>query len=93
LGERVVVADEVVFVDLEVGSHPLVGQVEDFEVHANPVDATPHLEGIDSLVDEVAEQLGPRRLFPVRAVPDPAPSLRVSENRLSPSAISLGSLA
>jgi hypothetical protein len=59
---------------VKVGSHPLVSQIKDVEIHSYTADPTPHLERIDPLGDEVAEQLRPRRLLLIRAVPDPAPA-------------------
>ena len=70
LGDRVVVADEVGFVDAEAGANGLVGQVEHCEHDVDPADPTSELERIDTFVDEVSEQLGPGRLLLARGVPD-----------------------
>lgn len=77
LALRIVVAEEVVLIDPKVSTDLLVGQVEDMDIHPNPADPPTHLEGIDPLVNEVAEQLSPCRLLLVRCVPDAAPAAPV----------------
>lgn len=66
---RVVVAYEIRVFDSEVRLNLLVGQVEHFEPDRDAPGAAPDLERIDAVVDEVAEELGPRGLFLVRRVP------------------------
>lgn len=77
MADGVVVADEVVLADVKVGSHPVVSQVEELEVHPDPADPMPNLEGIDALGDEVAEQLRLRRLLLIGVVSDPVPAVLV----------------
>jgi hypothetical protein len=70
LGDRVIVAYEVGFVDADVGTNGLVGQVEHFEHDVDAADSTPELERLDAFVDEVSKQLRPGRLLLTRCIPD-----------------------
>ena len=70
LRECVVIAYEVVLVHAEVGSHRGVREIQDFQRDVNPANPPAHLEGIDSLVEEMTEELSPRALLLAGAVPD-----------------------
>lgn len=70
LRERVVIADEVVLVHAEVGSHRGVREIQNLQRDVHPANPPPHLEGIDSLVEEMTEQLSPRALLLAGGVPD-----------------------
>ena len=48
----------------------LVGEIENLEVYRHPTNAATNLEWIDTLIDEVTEELSPRTLLPVGGIPD-----------------------
>jgi hypothetical protein len=47
-----------------------VGEVEYLEVYRYATNAATNLEWIDTLIDEVTEELSPRTLLPVGGIPD-----------------------
>jgi hypothetical protein len=47
-----------------------ISEVEYLEVYRYATDAATNLEWIDTLIDEVMEELSPRTLLPVGGVPD-----------------------
>ena len=66
------VAHQVVKVDPERADDRRVGQIEHLQtIHVDRTDAAQHFERIDPFIHEVAKQLRPRGLLPVRGVPDP----------------------
>jgi hypothetical protein len=67
----VVVSQKIRFVHTQMGSSPLVCEVEYLEGDRHATDAATHLEWIDALIDEVAEKFRPCTLLFVRCVPDP----------------------
>lgn len=69
LGDRVVVTDEIGLVDTEASAHDCVGQVEHLEGDEHPAHAPPDFERVNAVVDEMAEQFGPRSLLLARPVP------------------------
>ncbi len=70
LGDRVVIGDEFFLLNADGGANGWIGQVEHHEDDVHPADATTDLERVDSLIQEVPEQLGPRSLFLTGRVPD-----------------------
>lgn len=69
-GPSVVVADEILGFEPDRSADGVVGEVQNFEVvDGHLPDPAAHLEGVDADFEEVAKQLRPRSLLPVRAVP------------------------
>jgi hypothetical protein len=70
LGGGVILGEEISFVDTQMGSSPVVCEVEYLERDRHSTHAATHLERVDPLIGEVAEELRPRTLLLVRRVPD-----------------------
>ena len=69
-----VVTDQLIGSHLQDLMHVRIGEVERIEILNVRGTYTPtHLKGVDSLVDEVPEQLGPCSLFLTRRIPDTGP--------------------
>ena len=70
LGEGAVIGHEVVLVDAQMRSCPVVGEIEDLKVDRDATNAAAHFERVRPFVNEVAKELRPCPLLVVGGVPD-----------------------
>lgn len=77
LGDRVVIGEQVALVDTKVSTDGSAGEVEYLEVDGHAPDTAAELEQVDTVVDEVTEELCPGGLLLVGGVPDAGIALPV----------------
>lgn len=70
LRDRVVIGEQVALVDAKVSTDDSAGEVEYLEVDGHASDTAAELEQVDTVVDEVTEELCPGGLLLVGGVPD-----------------------
>lgn len=77
LALRVVVPDEILWLQLDRSADCVVGKVQNFEVADRHLpDPAAHLERVDASVREVTKQLSPRGLLLVELYRAPGPPTR-----------------
>lgn len=70
LGGGIVIRHQVCLAHLQMRTGLFVGEIEDLKVDRDPTDTATNLEGIDTVIDEVAQEFSPRTLLAVGGIPD-----------------------